>query len=216
MEIRESLWCIGGSLTKVRAGTSHPFFSTFHFQEIFKFLDFLCTTWKFCNNQWIVVFRKYLLSKNCGWRKSVKVWLPFQRHSLPKLAYACLCLCLQQGCILSSRVACLSYRGLCSVCLISTTTEILSNWWFSWVATEFFRFDRILGFEGGYLKQVCNYCNRVYILHQRLLFSRWLRALPRLCDAGERCVHFVTRNCSLQCHTLFCLFRLSPTLPSST
>ena len=98
---------------------------------------------------------------------------------LPSLASICLPLplplplpatgvhTLKQGCMSS-------YWGLCSVCLIFTTTEILSNWWFSWVATEVFRFDGILGFEGGYLKQVCNYCNRVYILHQGLLFSRWL------------------------------------------
>ena len=167
---------------------------------------------------------------DCGFQKIFvvkKMWMKVKCESLaslpaplPSLASICLPLPLPLPAtgVHTFNQGCMSFiqRAVYCVCLISTTTDILSNWRFSWVATEVFRFYGILGFEGGYFKEVCNYCNRVYILPQGLLFSRWVRALPRLCDAGERYVHFVTRNCSLQCHTLFCHFRLSPALPIST
>ena len=127
MEIWESLWCIGGSLTKVRAGTSHPFFSTFHFQEIFKFLDFLCTTWKFCNNQWIVVFRKHLLSKKL-WMKVKCESLASLPAPLPSQASICLPLPLPATGVHTFKQGCMSF--------IQRAVQCVSDIYYDWNFVE--------------------------------------------------------------------------------
>ena len=109
MEIREGLWCIAleGVWLKYEPAclTLSSLLST---SKRFKFLDFQCTIFKFCNNQWIVVFGKYLLSKKL-WMKEKCESLASLPAPLPSLASICLPLPLPATGVHTFKQGCMSF-----------------------------------------------------------------------------------------------------------